>query len=226
MTEPTGGGTVGYADRFDAGRRLAEHLSAYVGRRDVTVLGLPRGGVVVAAAVASHLGADLDVFCVRKLGVPWHRELAMGAVASGGVRVLNMDVVEQLGIDPEAVERATADEAAELARRERSYRGDRPALDLTGRVAILVDDGIATGATARAAVTAVRRLGPSRVVLAVPVAPPDTLQTFAGITDEVVCPLTPDTFEAVGRWYQNFAPTTDTEVRALLAGVAPDEPCN
>lgn len=224
MTKPTGGGTVAYADRFDAGRRLADHLSAYVGRRDVAVLGLPRGGVVVAAAVASHLGADLDVFCVRKLGVPWHRELAMGAVASGGVRVLNRDVVDQLRIDSEAIERVTADEAAELARRERSYRGDRPALDLTGRVAILVDDGIATGATARAAATAVRRLGPTRVVLAVPVAPPDTLQTFAGIADEVICPLTPDVFEAVGLWYQDFTPTTDADVRALLAGVRPDDP--
>ena len=206
----------GYVGRDDGGRQLADQLAAYAGRTDVTVLGLPRGGVVTAAAVAERLDAPLDVFCVRKLGVPWHPELAMGAVASGGVRVLNDDVVRQLRIGAGEIAQVVADEMAELNRREVLYRGNRPPLPLRGRVAILVDDGLATGATARAAALAIRRLGPSRVVLGVPVAPPQALPELAEVTDEIVCPLTPNSFEAVGRWYEDFRPTTDDEVRALL----------
>lgn len=216
MTRHSGVRTAGYTDRFDAGRQLAEELTAYSGRDDVTVLGLPRGGVVTAAAVAQRLDAPLDVFCVRKLGVPWHAELAMGAVASGGVRVLNDDVVRQLRIRPTEIARVVDEELAELTRQESVYRGELPPQPLTGRVAILVDDGLATGATARAAALAVRRLQPTRVVLAVPVAPPQALPDLAEVTDEVVAPLTPTPFEAVGRWYQDFRPTSDEEVRALL----------
>jgi putative phosphoribosyl transferase len=212
---------VGYADRADAGRHLADHLSEYSDRSDVTVLGLPRGGVVTAAAVAGRLDAPLDVFCVRKLGVPWHPELAMGAVASGAVRVLNEDVVRQLRISPDVVDKVTEDEVAELNRREVAYRGQRGPLPVRGRVAILVDDGLATGATARAAALAVHRLEPARVVLAVPVAPPQALPDLAEVTDDVVCPLQPEPFEAVGRWYRDFRPTSDAEVRTLLA---PDKP--
>jgi predicted phosphoribosyltransferase len=207
----------GYADRFEAGRRLAGSLQAYADRPDVTVLGLPRGGVPVAYAVASALDAVLEVFCVRKLGVPWHRELAMGAVAAGGVRVLNEDVLRRVRVDPAEVDAVVAEESAELIRREHVYRGDRPPLDLRDRVAILVDDGLATGATARAALAAVRQLGPSRVVLAVPVAPKSALGAVSALADEVVCPLTPMLFDAVGRWYDDFSPTTDDEVRELLA---------
>ncbi|WP_020574184.1 phosphoribosyltransferase [Actinopolymorpha alba] len=216
MTRRTGLRTVGYSDRFEAGRQLADQLKAYAHRADVTALGLPRGGVVTAAAVAERLAAQLDVFCVRKLGVPWHRELAMGAVASGGVRVLNQDVVDQLRISWHEIDKVTEEEMAELARQETAYRGDRPPLSLEGRTVILIDDGLATGATARAAVLAVRHLNPARVVLAVPVAPPQALPEFEELTDEVVCPLTPDPFDAVGRWYEDFRPTTDAEVRALL----------
>lgn len=205
-----------YLNRRDAGRKLARQLTAYADRDDVTVLGLPRGGVVTAAAVAEGLDAPLDVFCVRKLGVPWHEELAMGAVASGGVRVFNDDVVLRLNIQPEEIEKVAGRELAELARREAAYRGDRPPLDLDGRVAILVDDGVATGATARAAARAVRGLMPARVVLAVPVGPPRVEVEFAEAVDELVCPLTPRGFDAVGRWYVDFRPTTDDEVRELL----------
>jgi predicted phosphoribosyltransferase len=216
MTRRSGLRTVGYTDRFDAGRQLADQLAGYAHRGDVTVLGLPRGGVITAAAVAEELGAPLDVFCVRKLGVPWHQELAMGAVASGGVQVLNDDVVQQLGIRPDEIAAVVAAERAELARREAAYRGDRPALPLAGRIVILVDDGIATGATARAAALAVRDHRPAKVVLAVPVAPPQAVAELATVVDEVVCPLTPVPFEAVGRWYRYFRSTTDAEVRVAL----------
>ncbi len=208
--------TVGYADRAQGGWHLADHLTVYADRSDVTVLGLPRGGVVTAAAVAERLGAALDVFCVRKLGVPWHQELAMGAVASGAVRVLNDDVVRQLQISPDEINMVTRFEVAELTRREVAYRGHRGPLPVRDRVVILVDDGLATGATARAAALAVRKLDPAHVVLAVPVAPPQALSDLAEVTDEVVCPLQPEPFEAVGRWYRDFRPTSDAEVRALM----------
>jgi putative phosphoribosyl transferase len=216
MTRRSDVRTAGYTDRYDAGRQLAEELAAYSGRTDLTILGLPRGGVVTAAAVAERLGAPLDFFCVRKLGVPWHPELAMGAVASGAVRVLNEDVVRQLGIRPDEIDEVSRAELAELARRETAYRGDKPPAPLAGRIVVLVDDGMATGATARAAAVAVRRLDPARVVLAVPVAPAQALRELTDVVDEIVCPLTPDPFEAVGRWYQDFRPTSDAEVRALL----------
>lgn len=215
---------VRYLNRADAGKWLAERLGRYAGRSDVRVLGLPRGGVPTAAAVAEALGAQLDVFVVRKLGVPWHPELAMGAVASGGVRVLNRDVISRLGIEWAEIEPVVARELAELERREREYRGDRPPIDLTDRIAILVDDGLATGATARAAIAAARGLHPARIILAVPVAPYDAIRAMArsgtdhGGPDEIVCPLTPSSFEAVGYWYDDFSPTTDAEVRTLLSG--------
>jgi predicted phosphoribosyltransferase len=207
----------GYADRLEAGRQLAGSLRAYADRPDVIVLGLPRGGVPVAYAVAETLDVALDVYCVRKLGVPWHRELAMGAVAAGGVRVLNEDVLRRVRVNPDEVDAVVVEESAELVRREHAYRGDRPPLEIRGRVAILVDDGLATGATARAGLSAVRQLDPSRLVLAVPVAPREALAACAELADEVICPLTPDPFDAVGRWYDDFTPTTDDEVRDLLA---------
>jgi putative phosphoribosyl transferase len=218
MTRRSALRTAGYTDRSDAGRQLADQLAAFSGRADLTILGLPRGGVVTAAAVADALGAPLDVFCVRKLGVPWHPELAMGAVASGPVRVLNEDVVRQLRIRPEEIDEVSRQELVELARRETAYRGDRPPVPLAGRIVVLVDDGMATGATARAAAAAVRRLDPARVVLAVPVAPEQALREITDAVDEIVCPLTPEPFEAVGRWYQDFRPTTDDQVRELLHG--------
>lgn len=213
---PRGHAPRGYADRTEAGRALARELDAYAGRNDVIALGLPRGGVPVAAAVAHELGAGLDVFVVRKLGVPWQPELAMGAVASGDVRVLNEDVVRRLHISPEDVDRITTEERSELARRERLYRGTREPIVLAGRVAIVIDDGLATGATAQAALQAARRLGPERLVLAVPVAPAEPLADLAKIADETVCPLTPEPFDAVGQWYDDFRPTVDEDVAALL----------
>ncbi|MBI1737392.1 MAG: phosphoribosyltransferase [Candidatus Rokubacteria bacterium] len=209
-----------FRDREEAGRRLAARLAAYAGRDDVVVLGLPRGGVPVAYQVARALGAPLDVFLVRKLGVPGHEELAMGAIASGGTRVLNDEIVHALGIPPEAVERVAAQERAELARRERAYRGDGPALDVRGRVAILIDDGLATGASMRAAARAVRHAAPSRLVIAVPLGAPETCAASRAEADEVVCAMTPEPFHAVGLWYEDFSQTTDDEVRELLARAA------
>jgi predicted phosphoribosyltransferase len=211
----------GYTDRAQAGRVLARHL-ADAGidgsdTTDVVVLGLPRGGVVVAAEVAARLGVKADAFIVRKLGVPGHEELAMGAIASGGVRVLNEDVVADLYITPEIIDAVTAREEAELARREQSYRGGREAPKLTGQTVVLVDDGLATGASMRAAVEAVRALSPARLVVAVPVAPPDTVRRFRDDGVEVVCPLTPRLFGGVGQFYEDFSQTTDEEVRAILA---------
>lgn len=206
-----------FADRLAAGRRLATALAAYKGQGDVVVLGLPRGGVPVAYEVARALGAPLDVFLVRKLGVPGHEELAMGAIASGGVRVLNEDVLEGLRIPPRVVEDVTDIEAAELERRERAYRGGRPPLDVRGRVVIVVDDGLATGSTMRAAVAALRRLEPARIVVAVPTGASETCAMLRDEADEVVCLTTPDPFHAVGLWYDDFRPTTDDQVRALLA---------
>jgi putative phosphoribosyl transferase len=203
-----------------AGQVLASKLTKYGGRPDVRVLALPRGGVPVAYEVARALGAPLDVFLVRKLGVPGHRELAMGAIASGHVRVLNRDIVGQLGIPPEVIDRVAALEEQELARRERAYRGDRPPLDLRNQTVILVDDGLATGATMRAAVAALRQQGPARIVVAVPAAAAETCAAIAEEVDEIVCAETPRPFYAVGLWYEDFGETTDEEVRRLLGSAA------
>jgi len=206
-----------FRDRTDAGRRLADKLNQYAGRDDVIVLALPRGGVPVGAEVARALGAPLDVFLVRKLGVPGHEELAMGAIATGGVRVLNRDVLDQLHIPRERVDLVAAKEMEELTRREAAYRDGRPAPDVRGKTAILVDDGLATGASMKAAVAALRDLGPARVVAAVPVGAPETCAELEALADEVVCATTPDPFYAVGSWYADFDQTTDDEVRDLLA---------
>ncbi|MFW6331419.1 MAG: phosphoribosyltransferase [Gemmatimonadota bacterium] len=205
-----------FRDRADAGRSLAEDLRAYADREDVLVLGLPRGGVPVAYEVARSLGAPMDVFLVRKLGVPGQEELAMGAIASGGVRVLNQDVVAQLGITDDTVARVAAEEQEELERRERTYRAGRPELDLEGRTVLLVDDGLATGSTMRAAANAVRSHRPRELVIAVPVAEPEICESFRDLVDTVVCSLTPHPFRAVGLWYERFDQTTDDEVRTLL----------
>ena len=215
-----------FRDRRDAGRHLAARLSHYAGRRDLLVLALPRGGVPVAYGVARALPVPLDVFLVRKLGVPGHEELAMGAIASGGVRVLNRDVVEGLNIPEHVVEAVTAREAQELERRERLYRGDRPFPAVAGGSVILVDDGLATGATMRAAVAALLQQDPARLVVAVPVAAAPTCDAFRREVDEIVCLLTPEPFLAVGHWYETFSPPTDEEVHDLLArslqSAAPD----
>ena len=205
-----------FHDRREAGRLLAERLARYVGTDDLLVLGLPRGGVPVAFEVARALRAPLDVFVVRKLGVPGYAELALGAVASGGVRVLNEDVVAAVGLDKDAIERVAERELAEVERREREYRGGRPPLELRGKVAILVDDGLATGASMRAAALAARELGPKQVIVAVPVAADQTCDEFRHDVDEVVCAFTPEPFYAVGLWYENFEQTSDEEVRELL----------
>ncbi|HVK12244.1 MAG TPA: phosphoribosyltransferase family protein [Gemmataceae bacterium] len=209
-----------FHNRAEAGRQLALKLTHYANRNDVIVLGLPRGGVPVAAEVAAALNARLDVFLVRKLGLPGQRELAMGAIASGGVRVLNDDVIRQACPSEAAIERVALAEALELGRRERAYRGARPPLDAAGKTVILVDDGLATGASMRAAVAAVRRLGPARVVVAVPVGAVETCTALRAEADEVVCLQTPDPFYAVGQWYVDFGETTDDEVRGLLGEAA------
>ncbi len=205
-----------FRDRADAGRQLARLLLHYQGRSDLIVLGLPRGGVPVAAEVARELRAPLDVFLVRKLGLPGHEELAMGAIASGGIRVLNQEVVHEFRIPSEVIDRVAAREMAELQRREKLYRGSLPPPAVTGRVPILVDDGLATGSTMRAAVAAVRLQRPARIVVAVPVAAPSTCREFRHEVDEVVCAETPELFFAVGAWYEDFSQTTDEEIRALL----------
>lgn len=208
--------TKRFRDRTEAGRVLAERLRAYAGRPDVIVLALPRGGVPVGYEIATALGVPLDVFVVRKLGVPGQEELAMGAIATGDVRVLNDEVVEMLRIPPQIVDRVTEEEARELHRREAAYRGNRPPPDLRGRTVILVDDGLATGATMRAAVSAVKQQAPARVVIAVPTAAPQTCEEFRYEVDEVVCAMTPEPFYAVGLWYDDFSQTTDEEVHDLL----------
>lgn len=209
-----------FRDRALAGRALAERLAAYAGRADVVVLGLPRGGVPVAFEVSQALRAPLDVFVVRKLGVPEQKELAMGAIASGGVCVLNEEVVRALELGEKEIEDVAAQERVELKRRERAYRDERPPLAVRGRTVLLVDDGLATGSTMRAALAALRRLEPARVVVAVPVGAADTCAELRAEADEVVCLMTPDPLYAVGFWYENFTPTTDEEVRALLARAA------
>jgi predicted phosphoribosyltransferase len=206
-----------FRNRTDAGRQLAEKLAAYANRPDVLVLALPRGGVPVAFELARAFGAPLDVFLVRKLGVPGYEELAMGAVATGGVRVLNDEIVRGLGISEHEIDAVVAREMRELSRRDRLYRGDRPPSDVAGRTVILVDDGLATGATMRAAVQALRQQQPGRIVAAVPTASPDTCQVLKAEADDVICAITPEPFFAVGHWYDDFTQTTDDEVRELLA---------
>ena len=209
-----------FRDRVDAGDVLAGRLGHYAGRDDVVVLGLPRGGVPVAARVARALGAPLDVFVVRKLGVPGHEELAMGAIASGGVQVVNEQVVDRLRLNEAVLDRVAEAEGRELTRREQRYRQGQALPDLTGQVVILVDDGLATGSTMRAAVAAARRLGPSRVVVAVPTAPASTCQRLREEADEVVCATTPRPFRAVGYSSRSFPQTTDEEVTATLRAAA------
>ena len=209
-----------FADRAEAGRVLAERLAAFAGRPDVIVLALPRGGVVVGFEVARALRAPLDVEVARKLGVPGHAELAMGAIASGGARVLSADVIRMLGISAAQIEAVTAREQAELERRERAYRGERPAPLVRGRTVLLVDDGLATGATMRAAVRSLRERRPARIVVAVPVGAPETCAELRTEADEVICTHSPEPFEAVGSWYDDFSQTSDDEVRELLARAA------
>jgi erythromycin esterase-like protein/predicted phosphoribosyltransferase len=206
-----------FRDRSEAGRLLAAQLTAYSNRSDVIVLALPRGGVPVAYEVARALGAPQDVFVVRKLGVPGHEELAMGAVATGDVRVLNDQVVRALHIPDYVIDAVTAQEQQELRRRERLYRGGRPPPDVRGRTVILVDDGLATGATMHAAIKALRQQQPARIVVAVPTAAPETCETLRAEVDEVICAIMPEPFHAVGLWYEDFSQTTDEEVRDLLA---------
>lgn len=208
---------MGFRDRADAGRTLAAELTHLAGRDDVVVLGLPRGGVPVAFEVARALGAPLDVFLARKLGVPGQPELAMGAIASGGVRVLHQAVIDALAIAPEAIEEVAVREAEELARREQAYRPGRPPLDVAGRTVVVVDDGLATGATMRAAVTALRAQRAGRIVVAVPVGPRETCEEMARQADEVVCSRMPRSFQAVGQWYDDFSATTDEEISTLMA---------
>ncbi len=212
-----------FRDRSSAGRQLAARLQRYANRSDVVVLALPRGGVPVGFELACALNAPLDVFVVRKLGVPGMEELAMGAIASGGVRVINEDLVRRLEIPRETIEIVMAEQQEELQRRERAYRDDREPPDVHDHVVILVDDGLATGSTMRAAVLALRKRRPARIVVAVPVGAPDTCAALQEVADEVVCAHTPDPFFAVGTWYDDFTQTTDEEVRELLA-LAPSAP--
>lgn len=206
-----------FDDRRDAGRRLAAALAGYAGLPDLIVLALPRGGVPVAYEVAQALRAPLDIFVVRKLGVPGSEEYAMGAIASGGVRVLNHEVVRALSIPDVAIARVAAREQQELERREREYRGNRQIPVLGGRTVLLVDDGLATGASMEAAVQAVQTHHPARIVVAVPVAPAETCERLGGLADDIVCLSMPEPFDAVGCWYRSFPQTSDDEVRELLA---------
>ena len=206
-----------FPNRAEAGRLLAEKLENYVDRSDVVVLGLPRGGVPVAYEVAQRLGAPLDVFVVRKLGVPGFEELAAGAIASGGVRVLNEDVVRALPNADQLIESVTERETVELERREQIYRDGRPAPELRDRVVILVDDGLATGATMRAAVAALRQRGVAKIVVAAPVGAPDTCRELEQEADETICAIAPEFFQAVGQYYEDFSQTSDEEVRELLS---------
>ena len=206
-----------FRDRREAGRFLAAKLAAYANRPDVLVLALPRGGVPVAYEVARALNASLDVFLVRKLGVPGHEELAMGAVATGGVRVRNDEIISDLRIPDYLIDAVAAQEQRELERRERLYRGDRPPPDVRGRTVILVDDGLATGATMYAAIQALRQQQPARIVVAVPTASPETCEALRAEVDEVICAITPEPFYAVSLWYEDFSQTTDETVRDLLA---------
>ena len=206
-----------YRNRTDAGRRLAAELHEYAGRPDVIVLALPRGGVPVAFEVARALRAPLDIFVVRKLGLPAHPELAMGAIASGGIRVLDQAAIRRFGVTEQELAAVAAAEERELERRERRYRDGLPAPDVGGKTVILIDDGLATGATMAAAAHALRAQRPAKLVVAVPVAAPETCDAFRNIVDDIVCAATPEPFLAVGRWYEDFSQTTDEEVHDLLA---------
>ena len=216
--------SIRYRDRSHAGRALAARLMAWAGRPDVLVLALPRGGVPVAYEVAHALDAPLDIFLVRKLGLPGHEEFAIGAIATGGVRVLNEELLDHLGLDASDVESLTLRERAELERRERAYRGDRPPPDVRGKTVILVDDGLATGSTMRAAIEALRLEGPAKIIVGVPTAAAETCDELTGLVDEVVCASTPEPFLAVGLWYDDFSQTTDEEVRELLVAARPPVP--
>jgi len=209
-----------YHDRIDAGRQLAAALMTYAHRSDVIVLGLPRGGVPVAHEVASRLNAPLDVFLVRKLGVPGHPELAMGAIAEGGIQVLSRDVIEGLGVPHAVIEQVAVRERLELERRDVEYRGARQPIAVRDRTVILVDDGLATGSTMQAALHALRQQRPARIVVAVPVGARETCDRLRGIADEVVCPVLPEPFNAVGLWYEEFSQTSDEEVKRLLETAA------
>jgi len=205
-----------FTDRRDAGRLLAQKLSAYAGQTDVIILALPRGGVPVAYEVALALNAPLDIFLVRKLGLPGREELAIGAIASGGIRVLNEDIIRILGVPEEVINIVARNELQELGRREHNYRGDRPAPELHDRKVILIDDGLATGASMRAAVVGVRVQRPARIAIAVPAASPELCNAFQFEVDEMVCAMTPEPFYGLSRWYEDFSQTTDAEVRMFL----------
>jgi putative phosphoribosyl transferase len=211
---------IPFANRRQAGKKLAAKLTRYGNRSDVLVLALPRGGVPVAFEVARALQAPLDVFLVRKLGLPGHKEFAMGAIATGGVRVLNEEVTSRIHIPESTIDEVARREQKELERRERLYRGDQPAPNLQGRTVILIDDGLATGSTMRAAATALRQMRPAKIIVAVPVAAPETCEEFRSEVDEVVCAAMPEPFMAVGAWYEEFSDTSDEEVRDLLARAA------
>jgi putative phosphoribosyl transferase len=206
-----------FRDRIDAGLRLADALGTYANQRDVVVLALPRGGVPVAAQVAMKLNAALDILVVRKLGVPFHRELGMGAIAGGGVRMINKHIVDALGISMEDIETVVREEEQELERREKAYRGDVPATKLEGKTVILVDDGIATGFTMLAAIAAARELNAAYIVVAVPTVAAATYHKMRELADDIVAVITPENFYAVGQWYESFPQTTDQEVRQFLA---------
>lgn len=205
-----------FKDRRDAGKKLAQQLTAYAGRQNLLILALPRGGVPVAYEIALALNAPLDIFIVRKLGLPGREELAIGAIATGGVRVLNRDIIRMLSVPDEVINFVARRELQELQRREKLYRGDQPSPDVRDRTIILVDDGLATGASMRAAIAGLRAQQPARIIVAVPTAAQDVCETFRSEVDEVVCAITPEPFYGVGRWYENFSQTTDEEVRILL----------
>jgi predicted phosphoribosyltransferase len=209
-----------FRNRIEAGRLLARNLQTYKDRTDVLVLGLPRGGVPVAYEVARELNAPLDVFIVRKLGVPGQEELGMGAIATGGIRILHERILRELGIPPEIIDLVTEKEQKELKRREHLYRGDRSAPTIQNRTVIVVDDGLATGSTMKAALAALRQQRPARLIVAVPTAPAETCKEIGAIADEVVCPLTPEPFDGVGGSYSDFSQTTDEEVRDLIERIA------
>jgi putative phosphoribosyl transferase len=209
-----------FKDRTEAGRILAEKLKGYAGREDVLVLALPRGGVPIGFEIARALNAPLDVYIVRKLGVPWQPELAMGAIATGRALVLNDDVVRHLHISDELINTVAAREGIELERRENLYRGDRPAPEVRGRTVILVDDGVATGTTMRVALAALRKQAPARLIVAVPVAPRYTFEELSEEADEAICAKTPGHFVSVSQWYESFPQTTDEEVQRLLERAA------
>jgi len=205
-----------FKDRVDAGKRLAKELSKYTSRSDVLILALPRGGVPVAFEVAKALNVKMDVFIVRKLGVPGYEELAMGAIASDNIRVLNEDVVRSFNIPEQVIDRVAANELKELERREHTYRGNRPKLEISNKIIILIDDGLATGATMRAASAAVKTKNPAKIIIAVPTAARDTCEFFGKEVDEIICVATPEPFYGVGAWYEDFSQTTDKEVCNLL----------